>query len=75
MSSIHGCDFKKAKPKSLEYIGCHRFDQSVLNTIIVRDYGKEVFKDIFDSVLNEMTVIRQPTNIYTKSMKKCSPKQ
>ena len=45
-SSIYGCNFTKAKPQSLEYIGCHRFDQSVLNIIIVRDFGKEVFSDI-----------------------------
>ena len=75
MSSIHGCDFNKANPKSLEYIGCHRFDQSVLNIIIVRDYGKTVFRDIFDSILNEMTVLRHPSNMYVNSLKKCSQQQ
>ena len=75
MSSIHGCDFNKANPQSLEYIGCHRFDQSVLNIIIVRDYGKAVFRDIFDSILNEMTVLRHPSNMYVNSLKKCSQQQ
>ena len=74
-ASLYGCNFTKAKPKSLEYIGCHRYDQSVLNIIIVRDHGKEVFKDIYDSILNETTVLRHPTNMYTKSLKMCSQQQ
>ena len=74
-TSVHGCNFKKAKPQSLEYIGCHRFDQSVLNIIIVRDYGKEVYRNIFDSVLNEMKVVRSPSKMYTKSLKKCTQQQ
>ena len=74
-ASLYGCNFKKAKPKSLEYIGCHRYDQSVLNIIIVREYGKEVFKDIFDSVLNEMKVVRHPSKMYINSLKKYSQQQ
>ena len=69
--SGHGCDFTKAKPQSLKCIGCHRFDQSVLNIIIVRDYGKEAFSNIFDSILNEMKAVKHPSKMYTKSLKKC----
>ena len=70
-SSIWGCNFKNVTSQSLEYIGCHRFDQSVLNVIIVRDYGKEVFRDIFDSILNEMKMVKHPSKMYIKSLKKC----
>ena len=66
-ASLYGCNFKKAKPKSLEYIGCHRYDQSVLNITIVREY---IY--IFDSVLNEMKVVRHPSKMYINSLKKCS---
>ena len=43
-----------------------RFDQSMLNIIIVRDFGKEVFQNIFDSILNEMKVVKHPSKMYTK---------
>ena len=71
-SSFFMCNFKKVKPQSLEYIGCHRFDQSVLNVILVRDFGKKVFSNIFDSILSEVKVERYPSKIYTKLLKKCA---
>ena len=69
-TGIYGCNFKLAKPGSTKYIGCHRFDQSALNVVIVREYGKKVYKYILDSLINTtLKVIRNPSRDFT--LKKC----
>ena len=69
-TGIYGCNFSLAKPGSTKYIGCHRFDQSALNVVIVREYGKKVYKYILDSLINTtLKVIRHPSHEYT--LKKC----
>ena len=69
-TGIYGCNFSLAKPGSTKYIGCHRFDQSALNVVIVREYGKKVYKYILDSLINTtLKVIRNPSHDFT--LKKC----
>ena len=63
-SQVYGCDYGKGKPTTIAYIGCHRFDQSALNSILIRDYGKEVFTKILNSVVNKMKVIHAPTKTF-----------
>ena len=65
-SNLYGCDFGKGnfRTTSIAYIGCHRFDQSALNSILIRDYGKEVFTKILNSVVNKMKVIHAPTTTF-----------
>ena len=64
------CNFNLVKPGSTKYIGCHRFDQSALNVVIVREYGKKVYKYIIDSLVEtSLKVIRHPSYEYT--VKKC----
>lgn len=64
------CNFTLVKPESLEYIGCHRFDQSVLNVLLRREFGREVFAEILDSVVDHLQVIRRPSRLY--ELKTCS---
>ena len=69
-TGIYGCNFNQVKPGSLQYIGCHRFDQSALNVVIVREYGKEVYKYITDSLIDTtLNIVRHPSNEFT--VKKC----
>ena len=64
------CNFKLIKPGSTKYIGCHRFDQSVLNVVIVREYGKKVYKYILDNLVNKsLKIKRHVSHDYT--IKKC----
>ena len=63
-SRVSPCDYGKGKPTTIAYIGCHRFDQSALNSILIRDYGKEVFTKILNSVVNKMKVIHAPTSTF-----------
>ena len=63
-SRVWPCDYGKGKPTTIAYIGCHRFDQSALNSILIRDYGKEVFTKILNSVVNKMKVIHAPTTTF-----------
>ena len=60
------CKFNLVKKGSIQYAGCHRYDQSVLNVILVREYGPEVYKEILDSgVETSLKVIRHPSHEYT----------
>ena len=68
-ADVYPCNFKLVKPNSTEYIGCHRFDQSVLNIVIVREYGNKVYKYITDSLVDSLKVDRHPSHEY--SVKKC----
>ena len=68
-TTVYPCKYKLVKPNSTEYIGCHRFDQSVLNIVIVREYGKKVYKYITDSLVDSLKVDRHPSHEY--SVKKC----
>ena len=64
------CNFKLVKRGATEYIGCHRFDQSVLNVVIVREYGRKVYDYILDSLINKsLQVNRSASHEYT--VKKC----
>ena len=64
------CNFKLVKRGATEYIGCHRFDQSVLNIVIVREYGRQVYDYILDSLINKsLQVNRSASHEYT--VKKC----
>ena len=67
---VYPCNFKLVRPGSTKYAGCHRYDQSVLNVVIVREYGKEVYKYITDSIIEtSLKVDRHITHGYT--VKKC----
>ena len=70
-NTIHWpCNFKLVKPGSLQYIGCHSFDQSVLNIVIVREYGTKVYKNILDSIVDtSLKITKHPSHEYT--VKKC----
>ena len=70
-TSVKGCNFTKVTQKSLEYIGCHRYDQSVLNVLIVQEYGNDVYRHIFNSVVTHTTVVRHPSKMYLETLKKC----
>ena len=61
---LRPCKYDMVKPDSLEYIGCHRYDQSVLNVLLRREFGKGVFEKILDSVVNNLTVSRMPSKLY-----------
>ena len=45
-ATMTGCS--SAKKSISEYIGCHRYDQSALNVILIREFGKSL-KEIFNS--------------------------
>ena len=70
-NTIHWpCKFELVKKGSIQFIGCHRFDQSALNVAIFREYGREVYKYILDSVIDtSLKVYKHPTNDYP--VKKC----
>ena len=56
-STFDGCNFKMlSEPDHRgEYIGCHRYDQSALNLILYREFGKQVWESLSPEVLREGT--------------------
>ena len=47
----HVCNCKKKtwNRQEVDYCGCHRFDQSALNIILTQEFGKEVYKTVFEN--------------------------
>ena len=69
MAILNPCKYNRVKKGSIRYIGCHRFDQSALNIIIVKGYGTEVYKYILDSVIDRsLSVINHPSHKYPVKM-------
>ena len=70
-NTIHWpCNLTLVQPGSTKYIGCHRYDQSTLNIVIVREYGTKVYKYIFDSLIDtSLKVTKHPSHEYP--VKKC----
>ena len=60
------CNFELTKRNDGSYIGCHRFIQSALNIILVREFGLEIWdKVVRRDVMDPLgTIVRQPQGIY-----------
>ena len=61
------CDFKLLERKDGSYIGCHRFIQSALNIILVREFGLGIWnKVVRNNVMRPIaTIYRHPQGIYS----------
>ena len=55
-AKVSPCNFKMAKPLALGYIGCHRYDQSALNVLLRREFGKGVFRKALDGIVNHLKI-------------------
>ena len=62
----------KLKPDYL-YVGCHRYDQSALNVLLMREFGPSL-PDIIKNKGNQLDIQRSPTGtvIYMSARKKCA---
>ena len=68
------CDFDLLKSNNGSFVGCHRFIQSALNIILVREFGLEIWdKVVRDEVMGPLaTIVRSPQRIYpVKSYPDC----
>ena len=65
-SSLSPCHFEMLKYNDGRYIGCHRYDQSVLNIILARKFGLNMFNSLINSKISTKLweVVRNPTKDY-----------
>ena len=70
-TSIYGCG--KIDPAG-RYIGCHRYDQSAMNMILIREFGAPLFS-IFSKNKKDIKFVvnidRQPNNIQAAKIRIC----
>ena len=64
-AGLYGCNFSKENNGT--FIGCHRFDQSALNMILVREFGLGISKIVYhEEVTKVLTVERDSVNQGTR---------
>ena len=69
------CNFTLLEHNDGSYVGCHRFIQSALNIILVREFGLEIWdKVVRTDVMDSLgTIFRHPQGIYSvHSHPKCT---
>jgi len=69
-ATLWNCDLKTAKKETGVYVGCHRFDQSALDMILIHEFGLGVWDSVVhkDS-LSLFQVNRRVTHDFT--VKQC----
>jgi len=69
-ATLLNCDLKTAMKKTGVYVGCHRYDQSALDMILIREFGLGVWDSIVHrKSLSQFDVNRQVTHDFT--VKEC----
>ena len=62
-ATLLNCDLKTAMKKTGVYVGCHRYDQSALDMILIREFGLGVWDSIVHrKSLSQFDVNRQVTH-------------
>ena len=68
-AGLYGCNFKR--PMNA-YAGCHRYDQSAFDAILVRDFSKD-FSAAFNEIRGSsgIEILRRPTKMYAAYISIC----
>ena len=64
-AGLYGCDFSKENDGT--FIGCHRFDQSALNMILIREFGLGISKIVYHEEVKKVLTVERAQAQGTRS--------